>query len=90
MTASSLAVETHDRLAAAYHAQRAKLSPPEDMWSGCAGNFKPDLSAPLNPFVAKVASFLRPDDVLIDVGGGAGRIRRGAGGKLALEIRLQC
>jgi len=74
MTAASPAVETHDRLAAAYHAQRAKLSPPEDMWSGCAGNFKPDLNAPLNPFVAKVASFLQPDDVLIDVGGGAGRI----------------
>jgi hypothetical protein len=32
------------------------------------------LSAPLNAFVAKVASFLRPDDVLLDVGGGAGRL----------------
>jgi len=68
------AVETHDRLAAAYHAQRARFSPPDDMWAGCAGNFRPDLSAPLNPFVAKVASFVRPDDVLMDVGGGAGRL----------------
>lgn len=68
------AVEIHDRLAAAYHAQRAQFAPPADMWAGCAGNYKPDLSAPLNPFVAKVASFLRPDDVLLDVGGGAGRL----------------
>jgi hypothetical protein len=68
------AVASHDRLAMAYHAQRARMSPPSDMWAGCAGNFKPDLSAPLNPFVAKVAEFLRSDDVLLDVGGGAGRL----------------
>jgi hypothetical protein len=68
------AVEAHDRLATAYHAQRARFSPPDDMWAGCAGNFRPDLSAPLNPFVAKVASFLQPNDVLLDVGGGAGRL----------------
>lgn len=68
------AVEAHDRLATAYHAQRGRFSAPADIWAGCAGSFKPDLSTPLNPFVAKVASFLRPDDVLIDVGGGAGRL----------------
>jgi hypothetical protein len=44
------------------------------MWAGCAGNFKPDVSAPLNSFVARVAEFLQPDDVLLDVGGGAGRL----------------
>ena len=76
------AVATHDRLAAAYHAQRAKFSPPSDMWASCARNFKPDLSAPLNPFIAKVASYLRPDDVLLDIGGGAGR--------LSLPLANQC
>jgi hypothetical protein len=74
MTPTSTAVEVHDRMAAAYHAQRERFSPPADMWAGCAGNFKPDLNGTLNPFVEKVASYLRPDDVLIDVGGGAGRL----------------
>ena len=73
-SAASSAVETHDRLAAAYHAQRARLSPPEDMWAGCAANFKPDLTAPLSAVAEKLAAFLRPDDVLLDVGGGAGRM----------------
>jgi hypothetical protein len=74
VTPTSSAVEIHDRLAAAYHAQRERLAPPADMWAGCAANFKPDLSGKVNPFVEKVASFLRAEDVLIDVGGGAGRL----------------
>jgi len=74
MTPASSAVERHDRLAAAYHAQRARLSPPSDMWAGCAGMFKPDLSAPLNPLSARIASFLRTGDVLLDIGGGGGRM----------------
>jgi hypothetical protein len=61
-------------MALAYHAQRAKLAPPVDMWAACAGNFKPDLAAPMPPFSERVGSFVRPDDLLLDVGGGAGRI----------------
>ena len=65
---------THDGLVAAYHEQRARLSPPADMWAACAGNFKPNLSAPLEPLLERIAEFLQPGDVLLDVGGGAGRL----------------
>jgi hypothetical protein len=61
-------------MAAAYHAQRKRMSPPAETYWGCAANYKPDLSAPLDPFVAEIGAFLRPDDVLLDVGGGAGRL----------------
>jgi SAM-dependent methyltransferase len=44
------------------------------MWSACAGNFKPNLIAPLNPLLERIATFLSPSDVLLDVGGGAGRL----------------
>jgi hypothetical protein len=44
------------------------------MWSGAASNFKPDLKSPLNEVQKYVASHLRESDVLLDVGGGAGRI----------------
>jgi SAM-dependent methyltransferase len=74
MTVSGAAAARHDALAAAYHAQRAKLAPPDDMWANCAANFKPDFSAPISPFCERVASFLGAEDVLLDVGGGSGRI----------------
>jgi SAM-dependent methyltransferase len=61
-------------MAAAYQAQRDRFAPLGDMWSGCAGSFKPDLSAPLGGFLAKMASYVEPTDTLLDVGGGAGRL----------------
>jgi len=72
MTVSGAA--THDVLAAAYLAQRAKLAPPDDMWVNCAANFKPDFSAPVTAFGERVASFFSAGDVLLDVGGGSGRV----------------
>jgi len=74
MTVSGAAAVAHDALAAAYHAQRAKLAPPGDMWANCAANFKPDFSSPVPPFGERVASFLDTHDVLVDVGGGSGRV----------------
>lgn len=68
------AAAAHDEFVAAYHAQRERLWPSEDMWAGAASNFKPDLKAPLNEVQKYVASHLRDGDVLLDVGGGAGRI----------------
>jgi 2-polyprenyl-3-methyl-5-hydroxy-6-metoxy-1,4-benzoquinol methylase len=68
------AAAAHDELVAAYHAQRERLWPSEDMWSGAASNFKPDLKAPLNEVHKYVVSRLREGDVLLDVGGGAGRM----------------
>jgi 2-polyprenyl-3-methyl-5-hydroxy-6-metoxy-1,4-benzoquinol methylase len=66
------AAETHDRMAAGYQAQRDRFAPPGDMWSGAAGNFKADLSAPLDSALKTIASFLGAGDTLLDVGGGAG------------------
>jgi SAM-dependent methyltransferase len=61
-------------MVAAYHTQRERVWPSEDMWSGTAGNFKPDLRAPLNAVQQYVASHLLATDTLLDVGGGAGRM----------------
>jgi 2-polyprenyl-3-methyl-5-hydroxy-6-metoxy-1,4-benzoquinol methylase len=61
-------------MVAAYHAQRERLWPSEDMWSGAASNFKPDFKAPLNDVQKYVASHLGEGDTLLDVGGGAGRM----------------
>jgi SAM-dependent methyltransferase len=72
--ATASAVETHDRMAAAYQAQRDRLWPSADMWSGAASSFKADLEAPLSAVQSKVARWLREGDVLLDVGGGAGRV----------------
>lgn len=72
----------HDDLVAAYHAQRERLWPSEDMWSGAASNFKPDLKAPLNEVQKYVAMQLRDGDVLLDVGGGAGRISLPLAGRI--------
>lgn len=80
---TATAAAAHDRLAAAYQAQRERSSPPADMWSNCAGSFKPDLTAPLSPLLERVASYLLPGDVLLDVGGGAGRLSLPLAGRCA-------
>jgi hypothetical protein len=73
-TVAAPAAAAHDALVAAYLAQRERLWPASDMWAGTASEYKPNLQAPLNKVQHYVASHLREDDTLIDVGGGAGRI----------------
>src|SRR5262245_53837320 len=68
------AAAAHDGLVAAYHEQRARLWPSDDMWSGSASSFKADMQAPFSVVQSKVASYIGKGDVLLDVGGGAGRI----------------
>lgn len=68
------ASERHDAMAAGYHAQRERFAAAGDMWAGCAASFRPNLDAPLSAVQEKAAAFLRADDMLIDVGGGAGRM----------------
>jgi hypothetical protein len=80
-TTTAPAAAAHDGLVAAYQAQRARLWPSDDMWSGAASNFKADLNAPLGVVQAKVASYLNETDTLLDVGGGAGRISLPLAGK---------
>ena len=72
-----------DRYAArvdAVLAQRTRLrgpQPPGDPRVGCPADHplvKADPLRPLGPNLAVIASYIEPDDIIIDVGGGAGRI----------------
>jgi SAM-dependent methyltransferase len=73
---------THDAMVAAYDAQRARVAPDGDAWAGCAQAFKSNPHRDLDATLAKIASYLRADDVLLDVGGGAGRF--------SLPLALRC
>jgi hypothetical protein len=49
--------------------------PLADRWGGAmAARFRLDPRRPLDPVLEAVASYLSPGDVLLDVGGGAGRV----------------
>jgi SAM-dependent methyltransferase len=73
-------------MVAAYDAQRERIlrhRPEADLWTGpSAARFREDPRRPLDAVLAEIASYLLPDDVLIDVGGGAGR--------LCLPLALRC
>jgi len=79
------AAETYAARIDAVHAQRARLhgAPPSDPWAGpVARRFRADPHRQLDVNLAVLASYTRPEDVLIDVGGGAGRV--------ALPLALRC
>src|SRR5215831_10415975 len=80
-----------DRYAArvdAVLAQRTRLrgpQPPGDLFAGLAADhplLKSDPRRPLDPNLEIIASYIAPDDVIIDVGGGAGRV--------SLPLALRC
>jgi len=80
-----------DRYAArvdAVLAQRTRLrgpQPPGDLFAGLPSDhplMKADPRRPLDPNLEIIASYIKPDDVIIDVGGGAGRI--------SLPLALRC
>ena len=57
--------------------QRSRLfgpQPPSDYWGAMAQYFRMDPRRDLDASLQAIASYLRPDDVFIDVGGGAGRV----------------
>jgi Methyltransferase domain len=61
-------------MVAAREEQYARTRGPQpDTWGAIASRFRADPRRELDSFLAKLASFLRPDDVLVDIGGGAGR-----------------
>jgi hypothetical protein len=68
--------------------QRARLrgrQPPGDLFAGLPSDhplMKADPRRPLDPNLEIIASYVQPDDVVIDVGGGAGRI--------SLPVALRC
>lgn len=68
------AVAIHDGMAVAYHVQRERIAGAGDMWANAAGTFKADVRAPLDELRTTIASYIEPGDVLLDVGGGAGRL----------------
>ncbi len=67
--------------------QQARLhgiDPADDPWTGrLARLFRFDPHRALEPNLEAIAGYLRPDDVLVDVGGGAGRV------SLALALRCR-
>src|SRR5215472_14987977 len=69
-------------------AQRTRLrgpQPPGDKRAGCPADhplLKADPLRPLDPNLAVIASYVEADDVIIDVGGGAGR--------MSLPLALRC
>ncbi len=68
------AARRHDEMVAARSAQFERTRGPQpDTWGAIASRFRADPRRELDPFLEKLASYLRPDDVLIDIGGGAGR-----------------
>jgi len=61
-------------MVAAREEQYARTRGPQpDTWGAIASRFRADPRRELDPFLERLASFLRPDDVFVDVGGGAGR-----------------
>ena len=68
--------------------QRTRLrgpQPPHDLWESLAPDhilMRSDPHQPLDPNLVVVASYIEPDDVVIDVGGGAGRV--------SLPIAMRC
>src|SRR5216683_4055356 len=80
------AAETYAARIDAVRVQRARLHgapPPDDPWAGpVARRFRADPHRPLDAHLAVLASYTRPDDVFLDVGGGAGRV--------SLPLALRC
>lgn len=74
-TKTQMAAARHDAMVAAYDAQQARLVPTDgDAWASLAGFFKLDPRRPFDAVLEKIASYIKENDTLIDVGGGAGRL----------------
>ncbi len=69
-------------------AQRTRLrgtQPPGDLWAGLPPQhplFNFDPHQVFDPALEAIASYITPDDVIIDVGGGSGRV--------SLPLALRC
>ncbi|MEP7214962.1 MAG: methyltransferase domain-containing protein [Anaerolineaceae bacterium] len=77
------AAEAYAACVLAAHQQAARVSAPRsDRWASRAAMFRLDPRRKLESNTAAVAALVGPDDVVVDVGGGAGRV--------SLPIALQC
>ena len=73
MSAATVYAACHDAAAA----QQSRIfgpEPPGDPWGALAGFFRLDPNRDPEPNLRIVASYLMPGDMLVDVGGGAGRM----------------
>ena len=73
MSAATDYAACHDAVAA----QQSRIfgpEPPGDPWGAEAGFFRMDPNRDPEPNLQIISSHLRPEDVLVDVGGGAGRV----------------
>jgi SAM-dependent methyltransferase len=79
------AAEDYAALCDAVQEQQLRLfgPAPSDIWTGqSAVQFRFDPRRELDPNLAALASYVMPDDVVLDVGGGAGRV--------SLPLALRC
>ena len=80
------AAETYAAYRDAIAVQRDRIygqDVPSDPWAGTAARlFRFDPHRNLEPNLEVIASYIRPEDVLVDVGGGAGRV--------SLPLALRC
>ncbi|MEP6870426.1 MAG: methyltransferase domain-containing protein [Anaerolineaceae bacterium] len=77
------AAEAYSALVLAANQQAARLTAPgSDRWASRAAMFRLDPRRKLEANTAAVAAFIGADDVVVDVGGGAGRV--------SLPIALNC
>ena len=80
-TAARLYADQHDAVWEQW--QRLFGPQPDDMWAGpAATQFRFDPRRELDANLAALASYVEPGDVLVDVGGGAGRV--------SLPLALRC
>ncbi len=79
------AAETYTARIDAFNAQRARIygdQLPRDTWSVCAASFRYDPRRELTGTLSTLATYVQPDDVVTDVGGGAGQV--------SLPLALRC
>ena len=88
MTETRTAADQYAARVDAVLAQRTRLrgpQPPGDLFAGLPADsplLKADPRRPLDPNLDIIASYIAPDDIVVDVGGGAGRI--------TLPLALRC
>ncbi|MBI2761016.1 MAG: class I SAM-dependent methyltransferase [Chloroflexi bacterium] len=82
---TSTAADVYAALLDAITAQQVRTrtdSRPGARWDGSAAFFRMDPRRALDPNLTELAAYVQPDDVLVDVGGGAGRV--------CLPLALRC